>query len=56
MKNWYIRNFCIIPNTKAIEMGLTHIENIYGDEINKLNCRSLWEDYCGRIYRVEDLN
>lgn len=56
MKKWYMRNFCIISNIKAIEMDLTHIENIYGDEINKLNCRSIWLDSKQRKYRVKNLN
>ena len=28
---------------------------IHGDEINYVNCRSLWKDSKGRIYRVEHL-
>lgn len=34
---------------------LTHVRNIYGDEINHLNCRSLWKDEKGRLYKVKQL-
>jgi len=52
---WYARLFKVISNEKAEEWGLTHFENIYGDAINHLNCRSIWKDNKGRSYRVEQL-
>ena len=52
---WYARLFKVISNEKAEEWELTHFENIYGDAINHLNCRSIWKDNKGRSYRVEQL-
>lgn len=52
---WWVRTFQIISNEKAKELGLNHWRNIYGDEINKLNCRSLWLDNKHRVYRVSHL-
>jgi hypothetical protein len=55
LKLWWISTFKVISNEKALEMGLTHYHNIYGDAINHLNCRSIWLDSEGRKYRVERL-
>lgn len=55
MKNWWLRNFRVISNKKAAELNLVLHRNIYGDEINRLNCRSIWEDKKGRAYRVRNL-
>ena len=52
---WWLRTFKVISNQKAKELELTHRRNVYGDEINKLNCRSIWTDYKRRQYRVEHL-
>lgn len=52
---WWIRTFKVISNQKAKELGLRHWRNVYGDEINHLNCRSIWLDYKGRKYRVSHL-
>jgi hypothetical protein len=52
---WWIRNFKVISNQKAKELGLEHYRNIYGDEINHLNCRSLWVDKKKNVYRVSHL-
>jgi hypothetical protein len=49
---WYIRTFKIISNQKARELGLKHWRNVYGDEINRRNCRSIWFDNKQREYRV----
>ena len=55
MKNWLLRTFYVISNEKARELNLTHHENIYGDLINLINCRSIWKDSKGRRYRVRHL-
>jgi len=55
MKNWFLRTFRIISEKKANELNLTHVENIHGDGINCLNCRSIWKDDKGRAYRVSTL-
>ena len=52
---WWIRNFKVISNQKAKELGLRHWRGVYGDEINHQNCRSLWFDNNQRIYRVSHL-
>lgn len=56
IKLWHERVFTIISNQRAKELGLTFIRNIHGDEINHINCRSIWEDKRGRKYRVKNLN
>ena len=55
IKLWWIRNFKIIEIERAKELGLTFAGNVYGDEINYLNCRSIWSDSKGRRYRVRQL-
>ena len=52
---WWIRTFKVISNQKAKELGLKHWCNIYGDEINYINCRSIWIDDKNRQYRVRHL-
>jgi hypothetical protein len=56
IKIWWLRGFCVISNQQAKELGLKHMCNIYGDEINKLECRSLWQDEKERVYRVKNLH
>lgn len=55
IKLFYYRTFKVIPFGKAHDLGLTFKCNIYGDLINKINCRSIWIDSKGREYRVEGL-
>lgn len=52
---WWIRTFKVISNKKAKELGLRHWRNVYGDEINHINCRSIWFDDKSRQYRVSHL-
>jgi hypothetical protein len=52
---WFIRNFKVISNQKAKELGLRHWRGVYGDEINRMNCRSIWFDDKSRQYRVSHL-
>jgi hypothetical protein len=52
---WWIRNFKVISNQRAKELGLRHWRGVYGDEINRLNCRSIWFDNNQRQYRVSHL-
>lgn len=45
VKLFFIRNlFQSITTDKAIELGLKPHMNIYGDLVNKTNCRSIWKD------------
>jgi hypothetical protein len=55
IKLFYYRAFKILTEKEAIELDLKFITNIYGDLINKYNCRSIWEDNKGRRYRVYEL-
>ena len=52
---WYLRVFCILDIRDAEKKGLRFYGNVYGDEINRLNCRSVWLDSKGRRYRVKQL-
>ena len=54
VKLFYYR-FKVITRLKALELGLEFRNNIHGDAINHLNCRSLWSDSKGRTYRVLEL-
>ena len=55
LKMLYIRLFKVISLEEAYEYKLDFARNIYGDEINHINCRSIWIDKKGRSYRVEFL-
>ncbi|MBA3985003.1 MAG: hypothetical protein H0X63_00115 [Flavobacteriales bacterium] len=50
---WYARNFQVINIELTKEWNLKWYRNVFGDEINQINCRSLWSDKNGRKYRVE---
>ena len=55
MKEWWIRTFKVISKKDAEKRGLSFVGNVYGDEINRLNCRSIWRDSKMRRYRVDEL-
>jgi hypothetical protein len=48
--------FIIIDINEAKKRKFTFVENIYGDQINRLNCRSIWIDKKGRSWRVKQLH
>lgn len=54
--DWYIRTLMVISKEKAVRKGLFFRCNIYGDLINKFNCRSFYVDDKKRVYRVNELN
>jgi hypothetical protein len=54
LKLFYYR-FKVISRLQALELGLAFSNNVYGDAINHLNCRSIWVDSKGRTYRVREL-
>ena len=56
IKKWYKRTFCVITKQECITYGLQFYCNIDGDQINHLNCRSLWTDNKGRSYRCSSLH
>ena len=56
MKLWFIRLLGKrITQEKAQELGLEFHRNLFGDEVNAWDCRSLWTDKKGFIYRVKSL-
>ena len=55
LKLWYTRTFLVININYAKKLGLKHVRNVYGDEINHINCRSIWKDDKRRTYRVYEL-
>ena len=55
IKLFYYRTFKILTQKIAIELDLEFFRNVFGDEINHINCRSLWADNKGRLYRVYEL-
>ena len=55
IKSMYKRGFCVLSIDECKRLGLQFKRNLYGDEINHLNCRSIWEDGQGRIYRCKQL-
>ena len=53
---YWLRSFKKVKTVKDAEsMGLHHIRNIFGDEINRMNCRSLWNDNYWNVYRCGEL-
>jgi len=54
LKLLYYR-FKVIKRSQALELGLEFSNNVHGDAINHLNCRSIWVDSKGRTYRVHEL-
>jgi hypothetical protein len=54
LKLFYYR-FKVISRLQALELGLEFSNNVHGDAINVLNCRSIWVDSKGRSYRVREL-
>jgi hypothetical protein len=48
---WYVRNFGRVKIKQINEWNLVFVRNIHGDAINHLDCRSIWEDAKGRVYR-----
>lgn len=53
---WWYRNFVRISQEKATSVGLSWYRNVYGDEINRLNCRSIWIDEKSRTYLIKELH
>lgn len=54
-ERWIVRNFSVIDISETEKYNLKFQQNIYGDSINHLNCRSIWIDEKGRQYRVHQL-
>ena len=56
VRDKYRQLFVIIDIEEAKERGFTFYRNVFGDEINHINYRSLWVDHKARTWRVEQLN
>ena len=54
MIKWFKRTFMVISKEEAIKLDLGFCNNIHGEGINQLNCRSIWSDKKGRTYRVRE--
>ncbi len=55
IKLWTKRNFSILSTEECKSLKLIPAFNIYGDTINLMNCRSIWKDEMGRLYRCKNL-
>lgn len=55
IKLWWARNFGKLDISDALKYNLTFVRNIFGDEINYVNCRSIWKDKNGMLYQVYQL-
>lgn len=55
IKRFWLSNFRVISTKRAKELNLKFFRNLHGDEINRFNCRSIWKDEQGRLFRVREL-
>lgn len=56
VRDKYRQLFVSIDIEEAKERGFKFYRNVFGDEINHIDCRSLWIDHKARTWRVEQLN
>jgi len=55
--SYWFRSWKLIESVERAEkMGLKFHKNVYGDEINYVNCRSIWYDEYRNVYRCKTLN
>ena len=55
LKLFTYRWFRKLDTRTAMLLGLRFRENVYGDRINHLNCRSIWTDENNNIYYCKEL-
>ena len=55
VRDKYRQVFVNIDIEEAKKRGFKFARNIYGDEINHLDCRSIWVDNKARAWCVEQL-
>ena len=55
VRDKYRQLFIKIDIEEAKERGFSFVRNVWGDEINYLNCRSIWVDKNNRAWRVNKL-
>lgn len=53
---FWISSFFKVKSVRcAFQLGLKWQRNVFGDQINQLDCRSLWIDKYGNEYRCDEL-
>ena len=55
VKLWFKKEFGILTIEECKNLNLSFCHNIYGDEINYINCRSIWRDEKDKSYRCNSL-
>lgn len=55
IKNFFLSFRLIKTIDQAANMGLGFCRNVYGDEINDRDCRSIWIDEYGNLFRCAEL-
>jgi len=55
VRDKYRQLFVKIDIEEAKERGFSFVGNVWGDEINRLDCRSIWRDSKNRAWRVNQL-
>lgn len=55
IKLWFKKEFGILTIEECKNLNLSFCHNIYGDEINHINCRSIWRGEKGKSYRCHSL-
>lgn len=56
LRDKYRQLFVKIDIEEARERCFSFFVNVWGDEINKFDCRSIWRDSKNRLWRVKQLN
>ena len=56
LRDKYRQLFVSIDIEEAKGRGFKFVRNVYGDEINYLDCRSIWVDKKNRAWCVDQLN
>lgn len=51
----FFLSFKLLDLIKAKKLNLTWVRNVHGDEINALNCRSIWKDKYNHYFRIKEL-
>lgn len=55
VRDKYRQLFVKIDIEEAKERGFSFVRNVWGDEINILDCRSIWQDSKNRTWCVNQL-
>lgn len=52
---WYRKEFGVLTLDECRDLGLEFSYNVYGDNINQMNCRSVWRNAKGKSYKCHSL-